>query len=192
MKKQITVIRHGLTEGNLKKWYYGASDIPLDPQGVAALKTLAAEKIYPDPSGADFYVSGMLRTRQSLKAIYGDVPYSVIPDLRELNFGIFEKCTYDELRNDPQYREWLADPTGRIMPQGESMGGFSARVMRGWRELTSQCDDKAIAVIHGGPISCIMRNLFEPQAQYFKWVPDPGHGYTITVDSGAEPEYAEL
>ena len=121
MKKQITVIRHGLTEGNLKKWYYGASDIPLDPQGIDALRKLASEKIYPDPSGADFYVSGMLRTRQSLKAIYGDVPYSVIPDLRELNFGIFEKCTYDELRDDPQYCEWLTDPAGKTMPDGESM-----------------------------------------------------------------------
>ena len=74
----------------------------------------------------------------------------------------------------------------------EIMGGFSERVMRGWSELTSQCEEKAIAVIHGGPISCIMRSLFEPEARYFKWVPDPGRGYTITVSSDTAPEFSKL
>ena len=45
MKSYIHFIRHGITEGNQKGWYYGSLDIPLTEEGVAALKTLKEQKI---------------------------------------------------------------------------------------------------------------------------------------------------
>ena len=33
----LTLIRHGLTEGNLKRLYYGSTDLPLTEAGIAAL-----------------------------------------------------------------------------------------------------------------------------------------------------------
>jgi len=47
MKSYIHFIRHGITEGNAKKWYYGWTDVPLLPEGVAALQNLCAQCIYP-------------------------------------------------------------------------------------------------------------------------------------------------
>lgn len=38
--KTLVLIRHGLTEGNVRRWYYGALDIPLCPEGEAALQRL--------------------------------------------------------------------------------------------------------------------------------------------------------
>ena len=70
MKSHIHLIRHGITEGNLNRWYYGAKDIPLVDQGIAALKASAAEGIYPDLADSDIYTSGMLRCIQTLNAIY--------------------------------------------------------------------------------------------------------------------------
>ncbi|MBQ1471194.1 MAG: histidine phosphatase family protein, partial [Eubacterium sp.] len=29
MESKLILIRHGITEGNLKRWFYGAVDIPL-------------------------------------------------------------------------------------------------------------------------------------------------------------------
>ena len=83
MKSHIHLIRHGITEGNLNRWYYGAKDIPLVDQGIAALKASAAEGIYPDLADSDIYTSGMLRCIQTLNAIYGDIEYTIIPELRE-------------------------------------------------------------------------------------------------------------
>ena len=39
---KLTLIRHGITEGNARRLYYGAADIPLLPEGEEALRRLAA------------------------------------------------------------------------------------------------------------------------------------------------------
>ena len=41
MKSKICLIRHGITEGNKRKLYYGHSDIDLAPEGVEELKAQA-------------------------------------------------------------------------------------------------------------------------------------------------------
>ena len=33
MESRIILIRHGITEGNKKRWFYGAADIPLSQEG---------------------------------------------------------------------------------------------------------------------------------------------------------------
>ena len=70
MKSYIHFIRHGITEGNLKGWYYGNLDVPLAPEGFAKLEELKSQDIYPSASGADCYTSGLLRTEQTFTAIY--------------------------------------------------------------------------------------------------------------------------
>ena len=82
----IHFIRHGITQGILNKWYYGFEDLPLVDEGIKEIKDLKAQGIYPE-SGGSYYTSGMLRANQTLEAIYGKVPYTAIPDLKEMNFG---------------------------------------------------------------------------------------------------------
>ena len=58
---KLTLIRHGLTEGNIRRLYYGAMDLPLLPDGIEALHALRDGGGYPeaeryftsDPHGAD-------------------------------------------------------------------------------------------------------------------------------------------
>ena len=47
----MTLIRHGLTEGNLKRLYYGSTDLPLTEAGIAALHS--DPPAAPKPHGAD-------------------------------------------------------------------------------------------------------------------------------------------
>ena len=60
----LTLIRHGLTEGNLKRLYYGSTDLPLTEAGIAAL--------HSDPPAAPkaqaYYTSGMRRRLPSCSA----------------------------------------------------------------------------------------------------------------------------
>ena len=91
---RLVLLRHGRTEGTERHLYYGATDLPLLEDGVRELKDAARRGVYPAPGGFSFVTTGMIRTTETLRAIYGDVPFSVLEDLREVNFGIFEMKSY--------------------------------------------------------------------------------------------------
>ena len=84
---RLVLLRHGRTEGTERHLYYGATDLPLLEDGVQDLQLAAARGVYPSPDGFTFVTSGMLRANQTLRAIYGDVPFSVIGDLSGLARG---------------------------------------------------------------------------------------------------------
>lgn len=207
MKSHIHIIRHGITEGNLNRWYYGAEDIPLIEQGIAQLKADAAEGIYPDPDGADIYTSGMLRCRQTLNAIYGDIGYTIIPELKEINCGEFECRSHRELKSDERYVIWCDDRTGNMpMPGGESRNEFMARVHTGFEELFKRHQLKmlslrhsgreasSIAIVHGGVTAAIMFELFGEGDinKFWNWLPDPGRGWSIIITDGKATGYERI
>ena len=66
---KLTLLRHGETEGSQKNLYYGAADIPALPKSLEALQQKALTGVYP--MAEHYYVSGMTRTIQTLRAIYG-------------------------------------------------------------------------------------------------------------------------
>ena len=86
MESKICLIRHGITEGNQKKLYYGHTDLDLAEEGVENLKELAASGIYPVSENATFYTTGMRRTEQTLRLIYGEQEHEHIELLKEINF----------------------------------------------------------------------------------------------------------
>lgn len=199
MKSRICLIRHGITEGNARMLYYGHSDIPLAEKGKAQLRELAQSGIYPDGEGADFYTSGLIRTEETLRLIYGEREHTAIDALREINFGSFEMKSYEQLKELDEYQTWIGDKTGTLpCPGGESLVGFQKRIIGGFgqlrklhamRELSLRHhgnDALSIVVCHGGTISAIMENLFPgapgEKDNFYRWVPDPGHGYILTID----------
>lgn len=127
--RRLTLIRHGLTEGNVRRWYYGALDLPLCEAGQAAVQEAAAGGLYPPYSGERILTSGMLRTEQTLRLIYGEAPHEIWPELREISFGIFEGKSYDELKGLAEYEAWLAGDWFRnVPPGGESFAQAEARI----------------------------------------------------------------
>lgn len=206
MKSRIHFIRHGITEGVQKRWYYGHTDMPLVEEGVSALNELKSEGIYPNPSGADFFTSGMIRTNQTLQVIYGDVPYTVIPCLKEINFGRWECKTYDELTTEPEHDQWMADRDGSfVYPGGESIRQFYARIGEGYKELIGfhrmkelahrhdGADAVSIVVCHGGAIASTMDSLFRGHRENFwLWIPSPGRGFTVEFEDGEPVSYTEI
>ena len=187
MKTKICLIRHGITEGNQKRLYYGSSDIPLAEEGVAVLRELTAQGIYPDDADAKCYTSGMLRTEQTFSLIYGDREHEAFSPFREIDFGDFEMKSYGELKDDPDYQTWVGDATGTMPPPGgESALDFQTRVLEGFTELLRRQDKLlTIAVCHGGPIAAILQKAFPDEKEnFYQWLPDPGHGYLLTVEDG--------
>ena len=184
--RRLVLLRHGRTEGTERHLYYGATDLPLLPVGIAELKTLRARGIYPDPAGFCFVTSGMLRANQTLQTIYGDVPYLTAPRLREVDFGIFEMKSYDALKDDPAYQTWLSgDNEANIPPLGESGNQMRLRVLEALEEIR----EDTVLVTHGGVIAAIMEALFPEEGKNrYQWQSAPGHGYKIRLESAFSPE----
>ena len=185
---KLTLIRHGLTEGNLKRWYYGGVDIPLAPEGEAALRALREQ--YDYPTAPRYYTSGMIRTEQTLAILYGDQPHTVVPGLREMNFGDWEQCSYEDLKDDPAFIAWATgDVEHHVAPNGESFAQVYDRVGEAILPILEKNED-AVCVVHGGVIAFLLKRWFPTDlAHTYERTPEPGHGYQVTFTNGVPVEY---
>ena len=44
----------------------------------------------------------------------------------------------------------------------------------------------SIVICHGGTISAVMEEVFPGKKDnFYQWIPDPGHGYMLTLEDGA-------
>lgn len=136
---KLTLLRHGETDGSRRDLYYGAADIPALPESLAALHENAAAY----PRAARYYTSGLLRTEQTLEAIYGPVAHQQLPGLREMNFGDFEMKSYQELKDTAAYQAWITDVEHNVCPNGESAprcwSGTGPPWLRCWRRGRTPC-----------------------------------------------------
>lgn len=185
---KLTLLRHGETEGSRNGLYYGAANIPVLPESLEELKKRAAAGVYP--TGKRYYTSGMLRAEQTLRAIYGDVPFTVLPGLREMDFGDFEMRPYDgDLEHDPSFRAWAQDGEHNVCPNGESAPQVLARSREAIAPVLASGED-AVCVIHGGVTSGLMMSWFG--GTRYDYNPLPGTGYQITVTDGKPVSYEKI
>ena len=168
----IYLIRHGKTSANEKHLYCGSTDLPLSETGKAELQDFCY-----DIKNVRFLSSNMKRTNETLRILFGDVPYEVDPRFREVDFGTFEMHSYEELKDRPDYGAWLTgDNDANIPPQGESSLQMKARVLGAFSEIK---EDTCI-ITHGGCIAAIMEHLFPGEGKNrYEWQPKNGCGYII-------------
>lgn len=173
---KLYLIRHGLTEANEQHLYCGRSDIPLSEKGESALK----EKHYSAPQNCRYITSGMRRTNRTLQLLFGDVNYTVDERLKEINFGIFELKSYEQLKDDAQYQQWISgDNDSNVAPGGESANIFKIRVLKAIEDIFASGTD-TVAVTHGGVIAVVMEQLFPNENKNrYQWQPRQGEGYLI-------------
>ena len=168
----IYLIRHGKTEANEKHLYCGSTDLPLSEAGRGEL-----QGVHYDIKNVRFLTSGMERANETLRILFGDVPYEVEPRFREVDFGIFEMHSYVELKDTPEYQTWLTgDNDANIPPQGESGVQMKARVLAAFSGIK---EDTCI-ITHGGCIAAIMEHLFPGEGKNrYEWQLKNGCGYII-------------
>lgn len=168
----IYLIRHGATAYNQERRYQGVTDLPLSPAGRAALKR------------ADFcpetvYVSPLSRARETAAILFPEAEQVVIPEFREMDFGVFEGRAAAEMENDPDYRTWVEGGcTGRC-PGGESMAEFSGRVWDAFVPLLEVKAKQLVIVAHGGVQMAILDRYARPHRDYFDWHAPCGGGFVL-------------
>ena len=207
MLSRIYLIRHGKTDGNRNHWYYGATDLPLTEEGAEEIRAYAEQGIYPKvPEDTDFYTTGLIRTDQTLEAIYGKKKHTAIPKLQEINFGKAECMTYDDLKVFDNFDKWAWDTTGdERIADAETANEFHERIHEGLKELLEKHHQKgqscgqsgrdavSVVVCHGGVIACIMEKLFPAVCgSMWDWLPEPGFGYAVDFQDGDPYMYRKI
>ena len=179
---KIHLIRHGLTEGNLKQQYIGSTDLPLAAAGVTELQRLKGEVDYPRVDAV--YSSPMLRAKQSAAILYPGKEVKTIDNLREIDFGDFEGKTANELELLPSYAEWAA---GKInaAPNGEDNTEFAKRLCVGLneivRDMMARGAEHSAVIMHGGAIMVLLASCAVPRKNMVEWTCPAGSGYSILV-----------
>ena len=171
---KLTLLRHGETDGSRRDLYYGAADIPALPESLAALHENAAAY----PRAKRYYTSGLLRTEQTLAALYGDVPHVQLPGLREMDFGDFEMKSYQELKDTAAYQAWITDVEHNVCPNGESAPQVLAS------------GEDAVCVVHGGVTAGLMMTWFG--GGRYDYSVKPGTGFTVTFRDGKPVSYERV
>ena len=169
----IYLIRHGRTEANDNWLYCGSTDLSLSEKGREEL-----QQLHYDIKEVRFLTSGVNRTDETLSLLFGDVPYETEPGFREINFGIFEMHSYDELKDRRVYQIWLeGNNETNVPPQGESGAQMKMRVLNAFADLR----EDTCVITHGGVIAAIMEHLFPEEGKNrYQWQPKPGGGYAIS------------
>ncbi|MDO4567343.1 MAG: histidine phosphatase family protein [Clostridia bacterium] len=190
---KLYLIRHGISTANVARRYAGVWDVELAPEGYAALEELKASGIYPSAEGKALYTSGMKRTEQTFRVIFGDLPHEVCAALKEMDFGDFEQRPYEELMLDESYLDWArSESWDTPCPNGESKRMVIERAHAAAMALAATGRD-AIVVCHGAVTALLMSRLFGAGdgSDYFDYLPSQGTGYVIDF-SGDSPSYERL
>ena len=108
-----------------------------------------------------------------------------------MDFGDFEGKSYEMLKDDQAYREWISgDNERKICPGGESGEQMRVRVRRALdRILQSEPAKRIVIVTHGGPIAAILKQLFpEKNLNRYEWQPECGEGYLLRITGSSLAE----
>lgn len=190
---KLTLLRHSITRANLEWLYCGTSDLPLAPEGVQTATELAQRGAYPDLTGVALYTSGMLRAEQTFQLLFGARSHGVLPGFREMAFGDFELCSYEQLKETPAYQTWISgDNEANPCPGGESGQQMAARVQQAAQALVEQGED-ALVVCHGGPIAALMAHWFPEEGKSrYQWQPSACRGYEVQFEEGKPTRWRTL
>lgn len=181
---KVYLIRHGETEENLKKTYYGDMDCGITDVGIkqaqklnGVLKNIKFDKVF---------CSEKLRAKQTLQEIYHG-EYEIDKRINERNFGIFEGKTYKEIQltNNKEYDEWINDWKSYPIDGGESFAQFYLRVKNFMEELKSQSYEYVLISTHGGVMGAIYTYIMDENLDlYWKFSTRNGDLSIINCDDG--------
>lgn len=182
-KIRIFFIRHGKTPGNLLHQYIGGkTDQNLSEEGKEELSELRDSGIYPETGHV--YVSPMVRCKETAKILFPNEEQTVVPGMKEMDFGIFEGRSAADMEDDAQYQAWVGSGCEDPIPEGEQRRDFTERCCNAFFEVMENADPEQVTVfaVHGGTIMAILSRLVRPEKGFYEFYVKNGHGYECEWD----------
>ena len=148
----LYLIRHAATANNEQRpsrLQGRRSNPPLTPSGLVQAQRTAAQ-LSRLPLSA-IYSSPLVRARQTAEAIARphQLPVQEVQDLIEVDVGIWEGSTWEDIARDypVEYRRFMTTPGTQPYVGGENLGQVQQRVTPAIERLMQQHRGKRIAVI---------------------------------------------
>lgn len=173
---RLLLVRHGETAWNASRRYQGQEDVRLNDAGreqaAAAARRLGSADLQV------IYTSDLRRAAETARVIAQPHGLEVHEDarLRELNFGVWQGLTYQQIADQDPRRlaRWNADRVNRTPPEGESLAQMAARLREFLDEVRAQHPDDTVTVVsHGGTIRVILCLLLDhPLGAYWQFEVD--------------------
>ena len=175
--KRLYFIRHGKTQYNEERRYLGTSDLSLSTNGRNEL----VSKWSSGNFGIEFnciYSSPMKRCIETSEIIFPDEKPVIINDIKEMDFGIFEGKSYDELALDPVYKEFIKTRGLSLVPEAEKGVDFASRVQKGFFEILADMNkhsfDNAVIISHGGVVMALFAALCKESSDIYYYAINNG------------------
>ena len=161
---KLYLVRHAQTLWNRDNRLQGHSDTELSPAGLAQAARVGAyfagqpiEALYTS------HLPRTIRTAEPLAQALGCAPQAE-PALGEIGLGEWEGLTPEEInaRYDGAFERWRTTPSTTVIPRGEPLSAFRARVRQGIeRILARHRTGPVVVVTHGGVISALLADWLD-------------------------------
>lgn len=184
VKKILLLLRHGETVAACRRRLIGRIDVRLSATG--RRQASAASEILRSYEPERCFCSPLRRCVETGKAALRSsaLKMEVDPDLREVDFGRWEKLRFEEIcQRDPSaVNRWAEFDRDFTFPGGERLADFLARVRNAALRLAA-CPEKTIlAVTHGGVIRAMLCHFLKlPPRRYVLFDVKPGSLTTLNV-----------
>ena len=152
---RIMLLRHCETELNNEKRCLGKTDISLNNNGRRRAKSLGMQ--LKDINIGKIYSSELKRAYETANKVAEAHALEVekLPGLNEINFGKWERLTFDEIKSRDKEKadEYLNNPLNFRFPDGETLQELDARVLCALNLILkkhSNANKTVLIVAHGG------------------------------------------
>jgi alpha-ribazole phosphatase/probable phosphoglycerate mutase len=136
-RTRLYLIRHGQVEDFEERRYHGQSDIGLSDFGRRQYDRLARRLLEAKVDVEAVYSSDLTRAKVGGRVLSDilDRPLTLVPELRELNFGLWEGLNYEQIQAGwaDEFERRFKDFYNHRPPQGETIAEMETRV---WAVLT--------------------------------------------------------
>lgn len=178
--KKWYLIRHGETDFNKKRFFYGKADVSINETGKEQ-----ASNILQLLKGRDIsriYTSQLKRTQETATIIFPDQIPKAYKALNERDFGLWEGRTANEIQAafPLVWEEWLESPFDVTPSKAEPFQKFKDRVQSIVEEIRETDDDEIAIVGHLGVLRLIYQFLVDPEADF--WSIDIPQGTVLLLE----------
>jgi alpha-ribazole phosphatase len=183
---EFIFVRHGATDLNAKKLYFGHLNPSLNNDGIKQIQN--AKKILAGENIDYIYSSDLKRCIESAKIINTDYNLNITEkkEFRELNFGIFEGKNHDEITTAYPVESGLffKDWKNFRIPEGESIANLMQRTTDEIKNIKNVRKGKSILIItHSGVIQAVLSYYFSKNLDaYWKFRFDNGSVTKLCFD----------
>jgi alpha-ribazole phosphatase len=169
---KLLLARHGETDYNRQRKFYGSADVSLDKHGRQQAQALAEKIAVMRPTL--LVQTNLRRTQQTIRPVcakFPTIPIITLPSFAEKGFGKWEGLDADEIEAQypEEWNKWLRAPLTYTPPTIEPFVNFEERVHQGLQWLLQHLaeEDTVFIVAHLGTLRLIYQDIVDSSVNFY-------------------------